>query len=208
VWDKLSAAALALGALLVSIGAPFMVIGGNDQARIVGGVLTGIGCFGFLSGIALLFWPHRRSARPPDGSADRPASAPERAIVTLPVAPAPVIPTVERTEAVPTSSSRSYTDRTPEGLIAFLSGGLTDMQAQKLVAPFLGKWMQVSGAVSHVGDTGQVTFKGREVYMWFRGPEWLDRLAMLSPGSQISVVGRITKIQYSSVRLEDCELVD
>jgi hypothetical protein len=44
--------------------------------------------------------------------------------------------------------------------------------------------------------------------MYFRGPEWLERLAMLSAGNEIAVIGKIDQIQYGSVRLVDCEIVD
>jgi hypothetical protein len=198
VGDKLSAATLTLTALLVGIGAPLMVVGGNDQARLVGGVLTGVGSFGFLSGIALLLWPHRRRDVSPAPAPSTPPPATRRSVVPA-SAPEP----------------RLFTDRSPEDLVGFFSRGLTDMQAQKLFDPFVGKWLRISGPVSTVRPSGMVSFADRGgwqqekkgVYLFFDGPEWLDRLAMLSPGTEISAVGRIDGVSQSTLVLHHCELV-
>jgi hypothetical protein len=110
---------------------------------------------------------------------------------------------------------KTFTDRTPENLTGFFSEGLTDMQVQKLLHPFIGKWMTVAGPVDYVGAKGQVTFADRgvwserkAVHMFFEGPEWLDRLSMLSPGTHITVIGRIHAVEKTGTTLYDCELVD
>jgi hypothetical protein len=99
------------------------------------------------------------------------------------------------------------------------------MQAQTLVDPYIGKWMTVSGPLGNVGIKNdyftQVTFdrvKGMfdegsrfelhgVIYMYFRKPGSEELLAMLRPGSEITVVGRLKEVNRIDVHLDDCELV-
>src|SRR2546425_4581367 len=85
----------------------------------------------------------------------------------------------------------------------------TDIQADALLKPYIGKWMRASGHIDSVGS-GQVTFKegkraAPSLFMYF-DKSWLDRLAMLVPGSRATVIGRIWYIQRVWVNLQECEL--
>jgi len=112
---------------------------------------------------------------------------------------------------------------TPEYLTD-LFDGRTDLQAKHLVEPYIGKWMRVAGLLGNVGipdeHSTQVTFEkmgifdggGRfethgHLYMHFK-PVWEDRLAVLRPKTSIAVLGRLRKLNWVEVHLEDCELVD
>ena len=109
------------------------------------------------------------------------------------------------------------TRRTPEELWTVFDG-LTDMQAAKVIAPFIGQWIEVTEAVRGVGDWdgrfSQLTvYRGeglisRPVYCLFRDEAWVPRLATLSEGDQITLVGEIERIDRVSIQITNCELVD
>lgn len=116
---------------------------------------------------------------------------------------------------------RIYIDVTPAYLVG-LFNDLTDLQAMPLTKPYLGKWMRVSGQLGNVMSgretISQVTFKKKSLddppvehhtlYMYFDRSEWDERLAVLPPGSPITVVGRLREFDRFDVHLERCELVD
>lgn len=120
------------------------------------------------------------------------------------------MPTVE-----PAADSQA-TDVTPVRLTGFFENR-TDIQAQRTVEPFIGKWMTVSGPLGNVSafkTISQVTFApetfdSTTVYMYFKDRETVEtRLYGLKSGDQLTVRGRIDKVTSHSVDLEDCELVD
>lgn len=97
----------------------------------------------------------------------------------------------------------------------------TDIQAQKLIENYIGKWTQISGTLSQVSafnESAQVTFERWHndspdpymrltPYMYFHGKQWVDRLSMMRRGTPIKVRGRITGINSAvELRLDDCEL--
>jgi hypothetical protein len=105
--------------------------------------------------------------------------------------------------------------------------GRTSAQAAVLVEPFMNKWMRVSGVMSDVNYTyveGErsfvtMTFKKdssidpttwlyhASLYMYFR-KDWIDRLLILKPGDQLTVIGKIDKVYGYNVSLDFCELED
>jgi len=115
----------------------------------------------------------------------------------------------------PDTGERIIVDRTPEEVLANFKG-VTNVQGNDRVARYMGKWLRVSGALSNVlgtyPDSVQVTFRDRSlftynnVYAYFRERKWSDRLALLSPGDHVALLGRITEIDPQNVRLDDCEL--
>jgi hypothetical protein len=106
---------------------------------------------------------------------------------------------------------------TPKYLNKLLEGR-TKIQAQALVDIYVGKWMKVSGKLATVSSpsepsfTMQVTFKTKtlefnDLYMFFSS-KWRDRLAIMTIGQQITVVGKIDEVNAFGVQLKECELVD
>jgi hypothetical protein len=106
----------------------------------------------------------------------------------------------------------------PENLMQIYKGR-TDLQADKLAAAYIGKWMAVSGDVGKVIDV--TTFTQRTMVMFFLGGESspthvismvfdnkADELGLLHPGSHIKVVGQINKISETSLSLYKCELIE
>ncbi len=119
-----------------------------------------------------------------------------------------------KTKAAPLSRGRVVVDVTPEYLTD-LFRGLTSIQAHKLAAVYIGKWMTMAGRVADVASVSarcsSVTFDrpliGPFVHTFFRTEEWIDRVSFLKPGDSVTVVGRIGEVASAGVYLDDCELV-
>jgi hypothetical protein len=116
------------------------------------------------------------------------------------------------TDATITLTKPVVMDVTPEYLWGLFEGR-TFTQAEKLVADCIGKWMAVSGPLGDVRPSGQVTFRHTSgthttIYMYFRKKRWLDRLSGLQLGENITVRGRIERINSHELHLETCEFVD
>lgn len=119
-------------------------------------------------------------------------------------------------------NKRIIVDVTPKYLVG-LFHKQTDIQAQKLADTFIGKWIKVSGPLGNVGvftTFSQVTFVhdpswlwdgstySFSIYMIFQDRQYVeDRLAVLKTGDQITVLGKINRIDKVSVQLENCELL-
>ena len=94
------------------------------------------------------------------------------------------------------------------------------IQATKLTERFIGKWMSVSGLVEEVLPTGKtsamLTFQRRPdesiylheratIYMYFREP-WIDSVAMLRPGNEVTVNGQLDQVNKLAIHLKNCEI--
>ncbi len=92
--------------------------------------------------------------------------------------------------------------------------GLTSLQAEKLFAFYVGKWMKVSGTVYEVkkGYPGIYVF----IHGADQGPimaldfdkNWTARVSMIGKGHTIQAVGQVESVDDSSVSLDHCELVN
>jgi hypothetical protein len=117
--------------------------------------------------------------------------------------------------AVASKEEKIFIDLTPEQLIAFYADN-TSIQADRLVAPSIGKWMSLSGRLSEVISSypgfAQLTFTrrglGSQVFMYFRDQTLIDRLSMLNRRTQMTVHGKIEKVDMFAVHLGNCELVE
>jgi hypothetical protein len=104
---------------------------------------------------------------------------------------------------------------TPDFLMG-LCEGLTEIQAQASMQPFIGRWLRLVGDVlfatpNPVFGSAGVTIivpgdRPREVYLWFERD--LDRLAQIGIGESITVEGQITSISSDTIRLQNCGLAD
>jgi hypothetical protein len=137
----------------------------------------------------------------------------------------PVIDPTPSPEPEPVPEERRFVGVTPFYLVS-LFVNLTDQQAKPLIRPYIGKWLKVSGQLGDVLSNretiSQVTFNDAgpfsdpykqpyrpyTVYMYFDRAGWDSSLEVLPVGSDIAVIGRITRIDRHSVHLEDCELVE
>jgi len=111
---------------------------------------------------------------------------------------------------------REFVGATPDDLMNMCRNHM-DIEAQRLIRPYTGKWMKVAGRIRNVRsssvNSAQVTFDRptgpeiRDFYMYFRDPKWIDTLAVLSRGAELVVAGRITEISAICVTLDDCEII-
>jgi hypothetical protein len=113
------------------------------------------------------------------------------------------------------AASRHVVDVSPEYLVG-LFDQQTSLQAQKLADAFLGKWMLVTGSLGDVAGFGEAgsqmvfatTFPEVTIYMWFHDHEYVEeRLAVLTKGTRLTVLGQIDRIRSTDVQLTNCELV-
>jgi hypothetical protein len=102
----------------------------------------------------------------------------------------------------------------PDYLMAFFKDH-TAIQAKRLVAAFLDKWIRVSGKLDNVTPAGThsilVTIDRpmtSQINMLFDQKDWRDRLAILRRGDSISVVGQLTEADMHAITLYNCELED
>lgn len=105
---------------------------------------------------------------------------------------------------------------TPEYLVCLFKEH-TSIQAKKLIEPFTGKWMRVSGnlgeVISSIPALAQLTFSGRGIssdlagiYMYFQTEDSIERLRILRRGDSLTIVGKIRDVNAVYVDLETCEL--
>jgi hypothetical protein len=155
----------------------------------------------------------KQDARPSDVQAPeaptRPRPIPELSNIPAPLTVAP--PQI-------TKPPRNFVEAhvTPEFLLKLRENN-TALRAEVLIAEQLGKWMRVVGPLGEIhpgmsfGGSKTPTMvvfsydRTTRVYMWF-SPEWNDRLALLTRGEKISVVGKLKEADHTKVQLEDCEL--
>jgi hypothetical protein len=127
----------------------------------------------------------------------------------------------------------SYEDETPEERV-FLEAdtrfflGLykdrTTIQADALAAPYIGKWIRVSGAIEdisadtvlnkdiqlvHIIRVRLLTREGdyHADFLSF-SQEWKQKITSLGKDSKLTAIGRIREIGPSHLSLRDCEVVD
>lgn len=86
-------------------------------------------------------------------------------------------------------------------------------QARRLTEDYLGKWMRYSGKVDNVSGSA-IFFSypsgkllGMIVYADFEQP-WVSQISMLPPGREVTIVGKVGRIDRSTIFLQECELVE
>jgi tRNA_anti-like len=91
----------------------------------------------------------------------------------------------------------------------------TQLQAEKLVAVYIGKWIKVSGSLQDVFTSGKMVVVRVEgvprlayVMSGFLAEDWLDHVSVLRRGDRISLVGQITQVSSVSIYLENSQLID
>jgi hypothetical protein len=111
---------------------------------------------------------------------------------------------------------RVVVDATPQYLVGLFQTHLRH-QAQRLVSPFIGKWLKISGTVSNVSEHK----RWWTVSMWLPydsrpsaflaslrfEPQWGDRLSVVSRDTEINVIGQIDEVTSTDLSLEHCEII-
>lgn len=110
--------------------------------------------------------------------------------------------------------AKAYAEVEPEYLYDIPKKHLA-VEAGMLIAPYIGKWLRVSGVVDTIYDYGTkqywVILKSpidSEQFIALKfGPDWADRVSILHPGQFINASGQIETIRASEVGLKQCELM-
>lgn len=94
--------------------------------------------------------------------------------------------------------------------------GYTEVEKQRFLAPYIGMWMQITGTVIDV-EGWQGSSKRLKVltclpeliaFMYFSNNSRFRRyLSVLSGGMQVTVIGKIKRIEPDSISLVKCEIV-
>lgn len=106
--------------------------------------------------------------------------------------------------------------RTPQDLWDMVDG-LTDLQAQQVIQPFVGQLITVTGTVRSVAPVGpgvpgltMVVIQvgpSNSVVMFFENDRWLTRLSGIRAGDEITGQGSISRIVGLLISLDNCGLV-
>src|SRR6202165_4162405 len=160
-----------------------------------------VGVYALISPVLGLPMPRLRGDRRPSaaasakgmtGAASLPVEPPARALVSV-------------------TPARRMLAKTPEQLVA-MCANLTSLQAKRLVAPYIGEWMEIEGPVENVhgssDDFGAVRIEGRLLAMFFQGKARLKQLELLARGDRIKVHGKISAISLFGVDLVDCVILE
>jgi len=103
----------------------------------------------------------------------------------------------------------------PEVTVKYLTGiytANTSIQADKLIAAYIGKWLKLSVKVSDTlsrGEGGAAILSASDgvgLALTFTS-KWRDPLVALPPGSEVTIIGRIDKVTSNVVLLDHCELI-
>lgn len=144
-------------------------------------------------------WPFRDSAATFNGVLQRPFLP-----ASFPISGSPTV-----------SGDPNDVGRTPQE-IWDLFNGLTDLQAERVTEPLLGRLLTVMGKVESVSSVGygmertMVTVYPRmfhSVALFFDDKIWLPRLSALKKGDHIAARGNISSIGRMNMHIDDCELL-
>lgn len=113
-------------------------------------------------------------------------------------------------------SERIFVDKTPQELTKIFKTYI-DAQAEKLIQPYMGKWLRIAGPVQNAsqisGKFWQVflhlesdSMFGIQIVLYFANT-WTEHLSLISRGTNINVIGRISKISSGELDLQACELI-
>jgi hypothetical protein len=112
------------------------------------------------------------------------------------------------------AKERVPTNVPPEYLISLFKEH-TSAEVKRIIAPYIGKWMEVSGPVLDVSDHSSfstVTIPApasqsfTRVYMYFRQPD-RSHIVSLRPGTEVTVLGQLENVYSVQVELNHCELI-
>jgi hypothetical protein len=119
---------------------------------------------------------------------------------------------VPKAQDEPKPEERTIVDVTPEYLMELYKDKLT-FQADKLVLPYIGKWLKVSGEVRNISSptAGVMTMafvssdNTSTTFMDYDKP-WFDILSTVRRGQKISALCQVLRARRFEVDLYHCEL--
>ena len=119
--------------------------------------------------------------------------------------------------APPTYPNREFSDTGPEEIMKVLKEN-TGIQADKLLRPYYGKWMRFSGPLADVSpwtpyakfatvSLSNYSVSTTNVIFYFQNRNVVEgRLAVLRPGTQLTIKGEISDIDPLWIQLNRCEI--
>jgi hypothetical protein len=124
--------------------------------------------------------------------------------VQSPLPPSVPLPSV-------TSTEREFTTRTPRELLA-LYEGRSMLEADQLIKPYKGKWIQAKANILQIipnGDGTVVILKdGDKIISCPLVARWTPQLLKMRIGDPLSVIGQVGISQNGQqLYLQDCEIV-
>jgi hypothetical protein len=154
----------------------------------------------------IAFQPRRPHVEPTPA----PKPLPLPLVAAVPPSAAAVEPVPEPIKEAP----REFINTTPEYLLGIRrQENLTRIQTDKLLSPYIGKWLKVTGTVTQIYDRitwiriGPVVQGDTLSVLLVVNPTWKASFHLLELKQTISAIGRINEVSYSEIQLEDCELV-
>jgi tRNA_anti-like len=126
-------------------------------------------------------------------------------------------PTVTTTKTNATMPDpRIIVDATPEYICGLYNGKL-DIQGAQLSAPYVGKWMRISGTVENVNNASMDGYfislreyngsSGAIVLTEF-DKRWAEYIQVIKRGDRVRILGQIYSVGRESLVLVHSELVD
>lgn len=120
-------------------------------------------------------------------------------------------------ETPPSYPGREFSDAEPAEIMSVLTGATTDIQANKLLRPYYGKWLRVSGPLENAtawsSGSSLVTFSNflsigeNRVNAFFNDEHVVEgRLALLRVGTRLTIIGQITDVGRLGITLMHCEI--
>ncbi len=112
-------------------------------------------------------------------------------------------------------SERVIIDVTPDFLIG-LHKNYMSIEAKRLLAPYIGKWIKVSGLIDDINSHERgvlVTLMMEPNDIWPKvymhcEIEWLDRLSVIKKDTKISAIGQIKDISPHNISLFHGEILN
>ena len=107
---------------------------------------------------------------------------------------------------------RIFVDVAPSYLSGLLKDRL-DIQGRKLVEPYIGKWLSLTGAVTDVYfdsvmmHLDPIKAIDSILLLLHFDIKWKDRIHTLRENQQISVIGKIKTIREFDITMVHCELI-
>ena len=123
---------------------------------------------------------------------------------------------MERPRLLPSASvstNKVYTVRTIEEINEAIDNK-TDMQVNKIISAYIGKWIRIEEAVSNVSEREDeisvFTTRGlaHRIFLHFDKKAWKEHLETIREGDRIIAEGKITSINSLWIRLRECEVIN
>jgi hypothetical protein len=169
----------------------------------------------FAAGIGVLLYVGGKIGSTAKGGSLASEAPAQDALVTQSETPM-LVRTNRAEELSPLPDEPTLISLSPQELVRLFKTGGTTAQSNRLIQPYVGKWMQISVVVddvTHFGpDTNQVSVTGPmglglHILLYFR-KKWAEEVSMLVKGQNITLRGQFESIAWGdTVRLVDCELL-